>query len=226
VKTQISAQQTAINKIIEGLKDAPENEDLQLVSQILAEEEIKKKTDPYGYKSKTIGINPAETFIVSVEGLKNKETVKWTIDDNRELPIYRKDISDLLLRHGEEVRAGKRDCFSGTQVNYLKEEIDDYLKIKYLLVTDCIFYKMPRMASATTYTPGLLVKEVRVMEISTGKMVQQHYLLAPSSPTITITDEDFTKIQGDLREKSTQLLISKIYRGNTPRNLNHFNPNY
>ena len=225
VKAQVSAHQTSINKITDALKDAPENQDLALLSSILAAEEVNKKTDPYGFKSAGTGFIPSETFIISAEALKNREDVRWTIEDNPELPVYRKDISTMLLQHGEEVRAGKRDCFLGSQVNYLKQDIDDYLKAKHLVVTDCIAYKMPKMASATTYTPGFLIKEVRVMEIASGKMVQQYYITVQSPASLTISDNDFSQIQGVLRESITQKLISKVYRGNTPRNLNHFKAN-
>jgi hypothetical protein len=225
VKASVVAHETAMKAIADTLKDTPENSDATLFSAILAREELKRKNDPFGFKTRSVSINPAESFIVSVEALRKKDGVKEFGEDDSELPLYRNGIGAYLQQYGEDIRTGKKDCFNGTQVNYLKRDIDDYMKIKYLVVTDCLFHKMPQLAGSNTYTPGLLVKEVRIIEIGSRKMVQQYHITANSSPTLSIQDNDFSKIQKDLRDHFAKKMVSAVYGGNTPHNLNHFNPN-
>jgi hypothetical protein len=227
VKAGVAAHETTMKSIVDTLKDVIENSDAALFSTILVQEELKKKNDPSGFKTRSLRINPAESFIVSVEALRKKDGVKEFGEDGAELPLYRNGIGAYLLQYGEDIRSGKKDCFNSTQVNYLKRDIDDYMKIKYLVVTDCIFHKMPQLSrsKSNAYTPGLLVKEVRVIETGSRKMVQQYYITANSSSTIYVTDNDISIIQKDLRDNFTKKLVSAVYGGNTPRNLNHFNPN-
>lgn len=227
VKEQIKSIQANMNKIADTLTDIPENISIQPAASILMQEEAAKKNDPYGFKSrrqKTFAYN--EAFIISAEAVKKKKDLQWLVEDSAVLPCYRADIGPALIQYGEDIRSGKKDCFLGTQVNYLQRDADDFLKIKYLVITDCIASRMPQQTGTNTYSPGFLVKNIRVVEIASGKVVEQYYISATSSPSLTIANYDYSRIQGDLRTNAAKAMGTKVFGSSSmPQNLNKFRIN-
>lgn len=211
VKPTLSARHATLNAIADTTSDLPEASIEAFVAKLFLEDALKKKNDPYGFKSrKGIPLNLTEVFILPVETFRNKEKAKDYAEDDPSLKIYRKDMGTELLQYGEDVRNGKKDCFNGTIQNYLERDISEYLKVKYLVITDCIYIRLPKLEGGSSFIQGAVAKQVRVIDISTAKEIRSFYVTGESSPGLTIRDYDYSELNKDLMRNFTKNLKAAL----------------
>lgn len=207
IKPTLSARHATLNAIADTVRDLPESSIEAFVGKLFLEDAIKKQKDPYGFKSrKGIPLNLTEVYLLPVETFRDKEKAKDYAEDDPSLKIYRKDMGTELLQYGEDIRDGKKDCFNGTIQNYLERDISEYLKFKYLVITDCIYIRLPKLEGGNSYIQGAVAKQVRVIDISTAKEIRSFYVTGESSSGLTIRDYDYSELNKDLMRNFTNNL--------------------
>lgn len=222
-KEQIIAHDSAISRMADTLTDLPEDDNAVLFMNLMMEGDAQKGKDVPGPHGNGFQPDPWRTFMVSVETLKEKPLAREIREQDIDVPSYHHSFGAKVLRMGEDVRSGDLHCYTDT-VNVLKRAIDHYLGIKYIAVTDCIFYKPAKINGERSYTGGILAKQVRIYDIATGKEVNRLYVTARSSDKMDMSyNANNIRLNNDLLKNFSAKLKAALFNNDIPKELYLFN---
>lgn len=210
----LAAKKDRIDSILQSLQDTDEKKGIDNVITAGLQSRIRDiLSDSSKYRSGLAPMPLNDMFLIYLE--KDDEIGNYEIDF-REIFIgklretsYRHNHVNILLQSTDSV-------YEYPLVSY-KNMVADFLKRKYLVVSDCICHVPAELISQERYNSGYIVKVIRIYDLTTGKLADEFYLATGSSESMYLRlrkgDEmpSSGRLKTDLRRNYLKLFHYSIF---------------
>ena len=177
----LAAKKDRIDSILHSLQDVDEKKGIGNISAAGLERQISGiLSGSTRFRSALAPIALDNMFLIYLE--KNDESGDYETDFRE---VFAGKLRETSYRYNDiNIMLQSTDSVFTNPIATYKLMVADFLKRKYLVVTDCICLVPAELISQQEYSSGYIVKKIRIYDLTTGKIADEYYLATGSSESM------------------------------------------
>lgn len=182
-KAELAERKNLIDSLLGTVKDEDETAGLRNVTDPGLIRQIKEQSGQEAKIKSTVSpLALTDFFLVYLE--KDDEIGGYETDFREDFTRQYKPTT-YRYNHVNIMLQSKDSVYEYPQASY-ENMFADFLKRKYLVVTDCICHIVPEISTDQTFRAGLIIKKIRIFDLQSRSLADEYYLVAESSESVYV----------------------------------------